>query len=418
MDSAAKTVTLDPARRAAPRKPRRWLPYLLGVILVGAIVAGLWPRPTPVETGRVVVGPLRTSVNEEGKTRVKQRFVISAPVGGQLRRIPFKAGAEVKAGETVLAVIDPLSPTMLDARSRALAEARRDTAAANLERARSAHSFAENDLKRAEKLSAEHTISPQELENVQWREVSTAKDLSAAESALRQAEAELIEAGVGTGASAGSPSRQPVRVVAPTSGRVLRVLEESTRVITSGTALMEIGDPADLEVVIDVLSRDGAVIARGTPVELDEWGGAEPLQARVRYVEPAAFTKISALGVEEQRVNVVADILTPGAQRQQLGDGFRVEGHIITWQTNSALKVPSGAVFRHDGQPAAFVVRDGRAHLQRLTTGRSSGTEVQVLAGLKEGDEVIVYPGDRIQDDTRVNRLKISTESSGRTKEG
>ncbi|HTD85341.1 MAG TPA: hypothetical protein VK850_02090, partial [Candidatus Binatia bacterium] len=198
-------------RTAAPRrKPRRWLPYVGALLLIALIIAGLWPKPLPVETVQVGTGQLRTTVNEEGKTRIRQRYVVSAPVTGQLRRIPFKAGAEVKAGETVLAVIDPLAPTILDARSRALAEARRDTAAANLERAKAAHKFATAELKRGEALSSDKTISLQELDQVQWRETSAAKELTAAEAALRQAEAELAEFGTATigqqDASNGSPS--------------------------------------------------------------------------------------------------------------------------------------------------------------------------------------------------------------------
>src|SRR5436190_19776589 len=200
-----QTDTRQPAPGPAPKrhdirrpKRRRWLPYLGAVILLALIVAGLWPKPAPVETTRVDTGSLRTTVNEEGKTRIRHRFIVSAPVTGQLRRIPFKAGAEVKAGETVLAVIDPLAPTILDARSRALAEARRDTAAANLERAKAAHKFATAELKRGEALSSDKTISLQELDQVQWRETSAAKELTAAEAALRQAEAELAEFGTAT----------------------------------------------------------------------------------------------------------------------------------------------------------------------------------------------------------------------------
>ena len=429
-------------RRNDVRRPKRrkWLPYVGAVILLGLIVAGVWPKPVPVETTKVITGGLRTTVNEESKTRIRQRFVVSAPVAGQLRRIPFKAGAEVKAGETVVAIIDPLAPTMLDARSRALAEARRDTAVANLERARAAHKYAVSELKRFETLFAEKTLAAQEFEQVQWRETSAAKELAAAEAALRQAEAELAEfainapntagtatgspsplngerAGVsggngGTYSSSGErfdspPSRSAIEVKAPASGRVLRIIEESSRVIMAGAPLMEIGDPADLEVVIEVLSRDGAAIQPGTRVELEQWGGSEPLEARVRLVEPAAFTKVSALGVEEQRVNVIADIVTPAEKRANLGDNFRVEARIITWQSNNALKVSSGAIFRRGEQPAVFVLQGGKARLQNVKIGRSSGTETEIVDGLREGDELIIYPGDRINAGDRVKALKI-----------
>ncbi len=401
-----KATPANNKRNSTNRHTRRWLPWAGAAALVALIVAGLWPRPAPVETARVAVGVLRATVNEEGKTRIKQRYLVSAPVTGQLRRIPFKAGAEVPAGQTLVAVIDPLAPALLDARSRTLAEAKRDVAAANLDKARAAHTFALSELKRFEKLAAEKTVSTQELESVQWREASAAKEKAAAESALRQAEAELAEF---TSASSGAANaaRSPVEVQAPASGRVLRVFEENARVVTAGTPLVEIGDPTDLEAVIEVLSRDGAAISPGTKVELEQWGGGEPLAARVRMVEPAAFTKVSALGVEEQRVNVIADILTPPEQRRSLGDNFRVEARIVVWETNQALKVPSGALFRRGLDWAAFVLTDGRARLRPVKAGRSSGTETQIVDGLKEGEQVILYPGDRIRDGQRVKPIKI-----------
>jgi HlyD family secretion protein len=400
-EAAVKTAA--PKNNARRKSSRRWLPWAGGVVLLALIVAGLWPKPLPVEVVKVATGSLRSTVNEEGKTRIKQRFLVSAPVTGQLRRIPFKAGAEVTAGETVLAVIDPVIPTMLDARSRALAEARRDTAAANLERARASHKFAASELKRFEKLFAEKTISIQELEQAQWRETAAAKELAAAESAVRQAEAELAEF---TGRTS-STNREPIEVKSPITGRVLKVVEESSRVVAAGTALMELGNPADLEVVIEVLSRDGAAIQPGTRVELEQWGGSEPLQARVRLVEPAAFTKVSALGVEEQRVNVIADITTPVEKRANLGDNFRVEARIVTWEADKVLKVSSGAVFRRGNESAVFLIRMGKAALQPVTVGRTSGTETEITQGLSEGEEVIIYPGDRINDGDRVRVITV-----------
>jgi HlyD family secretion protein len=393
------------ARRGSPRrKGRRWLPWLGAVVVAGLIVAGLWPRPLPVETATVSKGALRATVNEEGKTRIRQRYVVAAPVAGQLRRIPFKAGAEVKAGETVIAVIDPLPAVPLDARTRALAEARRDSAAASVERARSQHEFAAIELRRSEKLAAEKTLTAQELEAVQWREVSAARELAAAQAASRAAEAELAE----FAPAAASPARAAIEVKSPAGGRVLRVVEESSRVVPAGAPLVEIGDPAELEVVVEVLSRDGAVIAPGTAVELHQWGGSEPLQALVRMVEPAAFTKVSALGVEEQRVNLVADITTPAAKRAGLGDNFRVEARIVTWEGENVLKVPGGALFRRGGQWGVFVIRGGTASLRPVKVGRSSGTETQVLEGLAEGELIVVYPGDRIQDGARVKPISVT----------
>jgi HlyD family secretion protein len=393
-------------RNNTKRRARRWVPYAAAFALLAAIVAGLWPQPAPVETAHATSGQLQTTVSEEGKTRIKQRFVVSAPVLGQLRRISLKAGAEVQVGYTVLAVIDPLSPALLDARSRTQAEAKRDAAKVNLDKAADAHGFAQKEMRRFEKLYAQQAVSVQELEPIQWRATSTARDQAAAESALRQAEAELSVFNP-TSDAASLAERIPVEVRAPANGRVLRVLEESSRVVTAGTPLMEIGDPADLEAVVEVLSRDGAAIMPGTKVELEQWGGGPPLEAKVRLVEPAAFTKVSALGVEEQRVNVVADILTPPEQRRGLGDSFRVEARIITWETDQALKVPSGALFRRGEQWATFLLDHGRARLCSVKVGRSSGAETQVLEGLKQGDEVILYPGERIHDGQRVKPITI-----------
>lgn len=381
-------------------KHLRWLPYVLGAILLVLVLLGLRPAPTPVETARAVVGPLRATVSEEGKTRIRQRYVVSAPVSGQLRRIPFKPGAEVQAGATVVAVIDPLPASPLDERNRALAEARRDTARLQLDKSRAAHELARNELKRIRQMFDAGTVSPQELDAAQLRETAAARDVVAAEGALRAAEAELAVAGPGSAAA-------PVEVKADATGRVLRVFQESERAVAPGTPLLEIGDPADLEVVVEMLSRDGAAIAAGAPVVLEQWGGPAPLEGRVRLVEPAAFTKISALGVEEQRVYVVADITSPRDQWRSLGDNFRVEARVVTWESASVLKVPVSGVFRQGADWAAYVVRGGQAELVPVQVGRSSGTEVQVTAGLKEGDEVILYPGGRIKPGQRVKPTKV-----------
>jgi HlyD family secretion protein len=303
----------------------------------------------------------------------------------------------------VLAVIDPFRPALLDARARTLAEARRDSAAAQLERARAQHKFAASELRRTEQLFKDKTVSTQELEQMEWRETSAARELTAAEAALREAEAELVEFNHPSGGS----NLPPVELRSPVAGRVLKVFEESSRAVLAGTPLLEVGDPSNLEVIIEVLSRDGAIIQPGTPVELEQWGGAEPLKAVVRFVEPAAFTKVSALGVEEQRVYVVADLLTPPADRGNLGDNFRVEARIITWENERALKAPAGALFRDGDQWHAYVVTAGRARRRPVKVGRTSGVETEILEGLKEGDEVVLYPGDRVEEGLRVTVVKL-----------
>lgn len=409
MSSPVVQPAVTASRRNGQRNfLRRLVPWLGALALIGLIVAGLWPKPLLVETTRVLTGPLRVTVNEEGKTRIKQRYIVAAPVAGYLRRISWKAGAEVVANETLLAVIEPLPPALLDARARTLAEAKRDVATAGLARAKEAHKFAASELKRIELLSKDKVVSPQELEAVQSRESAASRELAVAESTVRQAEAELLEFVVAPGVT--NATRAPVEVKSPVTGRVLKVFEESARVVNPGTPLVELGNPADLEAVIEVLSRDGAAIAPGTKVELEHWGGPQALQAQVRLVEPAAFTKISALGVEEQRVNVVVDLLTPVAERLSLGDNFRVEGRVIMWEEPRALKVPSGALFRKGPEWAAFLLMTNQVQLRMVKTGRSSGAETQILSGLTEGDEVILYPGDRLHDGQRVQPTVITVE--------
>jgi len=382
-----------------PSPLTRALPYILGASLLVALGFGLRPKPAPVETAIAAPDSLRATVSEEGKTRIRQRYVVSSPVTGQLRRVPFKPGATVTAGD-VVAVIEPMAASPLDTRSRALAEARRDSAVATLEKTRTSYALAANELNRMARMLTEKTVSPQDFESVQMRETTASREVVAAEGALRAAVAELAVVGPDT-----VPSLIEVR--APTVGRVLHVFQESERPVTAGTPLLDVGDPADLEVVIELLSRDGAALAAGARVELEQWGGPQPLAARVRLVEPAAFTKISALGVEEQRVNVVADIITPVAERASLGDNFRVEARVLVWETENTLKVPVSALFRHGNESAAYVVRGGKAVIVPVVVGRSSGSEVQILKGLTAGDEVILYPGDRISDGQRVKPVKI-----------
>lgn len=384
----------------APKKPKRlrWLPYVAAAALVVALGFGLRPQPAPVETARASFGALRATVSDEGKTRIKQRYVVSSPVTGQLRRVPFKPGAALAAGD-VVAVIEPMAASPLDARSRALAEARRTAASAAFEKTRQAHALARAELARIQKMAEANTVSAQDLDSARMRETAAALEVATMEGTLRAAEAELAEAVPGGTAL--------IELRAPVAGRVLRVFQESERPVTAGTPLLEAGDPADLEVVIELLSRDGAALAPGTRVELEQWGGPQPLQGKVRLVEPAAFTKISALGVEEQRVNVVADITTPLAERVSLGDNYRVEARVMVWESDRVLKVPVSALFRQGDGWAAYVVRQGRAELVTVKAGQSSGTETQVISGLSEGDEVILYPGDRVKPGQRVKPVKV-----------
>ncbi len=398
------------------------MPLLGGLLLVALIVVGLWPRALPVESGAVTRGPLVVTVDEEGMTRVRNRYVISATVAGQLQRIDWKAGAPVKAGETVLATLESSGADFLDARSLAQAEARvraaaaaRDGAEAQRARAVAAAKLAAAEFERNRQLQAQNVVSPQEFELAQMRQETAAQEARAAEFGARVAEFELEQARAmltrGSPAPGAGPREartlEPLVITSPVDGRILRVMQESARVVPAGFPLMEVGDPTDLEVRIEVLSRDGVAIRPGARVLLERWGGDEPLQARVRLVEPSAFTKISALGVEEQRVYVIADFTDPLEKRPTLGDNYRVEARIVTWEKPDALQAPAGALFQRGGRWQTFVIDGGRARLREIEVGRSNGVQTEILGGLEPGERLVVYPGDKVSDGTRVTALVI-----------
>ncbi len=404
-----------PAKKNGPPAWRRRLPWLGAAALVALIVVGLWPRAVPVESAPVTRGPLVVTVDEEGMTRVKNRYIVSAPVAGQLRRIDWKAGADIEAGKTVIAALETSGADLLDARSQAQAEARvraaeasREAAVAQRERTQSAARTFGAEFERGKKLREQSVISVQEFDALQMRAETAEQDARAAEFALKVAEYELQQAqALLIRGQAGDGNVEPLLITSPVSGKLLRVMQESSRVVPAGFPLVEVGDPTDLEVRIEVLSRDGVAIRPGARVMLEQWGGPAPLQARVRLVEPSAFTKISALGVEEQRVYVIADFTEPIEKRPTLGDSYRVEARIVTWENPSALRAPAGALFQRADGWQTFVVQGGRARLRDVKVGRSNGVETEVLDGLREGDQVVVYPGDKVSDGSRVAALVI-----------
>jgi HlyD family secretion protein len=364
-------------------------------------------------------GDLRVTVSEEGMTRLKRRYVVSSPVGGYLQRIDWKPGAEVVAGETVLAVLETSEADFLDARTQAQAEARvRATeaavaqAAAQMERVRAAHDMAATDLHRFRSLAQSQVVSPQELDTVVMREATAAQELRAAEFSRQIATFELEQAravlGRGQSRTEAAAKQPPLILHSPVSGRLLRVFQESARPVTAGFPLVEVGDPTDLELRIEVLSRDAVGIRPGARMLIEQWGGSRPLEARVRLVEPAAFTKISALGVEEQRVYVVGDFIDGIDQRPTLGDSYRVEGRIVVWEGAHVLRVPAGALFQRGGTWQTFVVEGGRARLHQVKPGRSDGLQTEIVEGLVEGQKVVVYPGDKIAEGVRVKAIVIN----------
>ena len=405
----------DPAAGDAHQKRRRGWRYLAAAALLALIVVGLWPKPIPVELATVERAPLIVTVDEEGVTQVRHRYVVSSPVSGNLRRIVHKPGATVVAGETILAVLQPAEGDILDMRSRAQAKAREQAAQsqvaqAGAQRARAAAALelATTEAARQRVLAADRLVSQQELDVAENRERTAGQENRAAEFALQVANFELEQARavlMRTDPSANHDDAV-MTITSPISGKVLRVFQESARIVTGGMPLIEVGNTENLEVRIEVLSRDGVAIAPGATVWLEQWGGAENLEARVRLVEPAAFTKISALGVEEQRVNVLADLITPPEDRLSLGDGYRVEARIERSRLDNTLQTSAGALFQQDDQWWCFVLKSGRAEMRPIEIGLSNGVQTQIVKGLDVSEQVILYPGDRIEADTRVRPLR------------
>jgi len=388
----------------------------LGVALValaGIVAWMLRPQPIAVETAQAARGVFEQTVSDDGKTRVRERYVVSAPLGGRVERIRLKAGDPVDAGQSV-ALIQPSAPAFLDERTArelaervGAAEAQRLRARAEVARASSHRDQAKADFDRAGKLAKEGFVAAaareqaelalrtaeRALEAARFGEHAAGHDLEQARAALRRYRAE---------AGAKIPGATVWEVASPVKGRVLRVVQESEAVVPTGAPLVEIADPLSLEAVVDVLSQDSVSIRPGMPARLEVGAGVAPLAARVRLVEPAAFTKISALGVEEQRVNVVLDFAEPPDRVATLGDGYRVEAAIVVHRVDDALKVPVGALFRDGEGWAVFVVDGGRALKRAIKTPRRNGVEALVEAGLQAGETVVVYPSDALRDGARV----------------
>ncbi|HEV2223523.1 MAG TPA: efflux RND transporter periplasmic adaptor subunit [Candidatus Acidoferrales bacterium] len=388
------------------RKRLRGLIVTLAVVLiVGAmIVFALIPSPLTVEVGRVSRGPLQVTIDQEGETRVHDRFVLSSPVIGRLIRIDLDDGDPIRKGQ-IVASIDPVP---LNQREREEVYARVEAAAAalRLATAREAHARedreqARRDRERAERLAKEGVISVQALEQARNADVTADDELSAARYGVQVAASEekVARAGLVSVDTAPGKPRPLIELRSPISGRVLRVVEKSERVVPVGTPILILGEPGQIEVVTDVLSTDAVKIRPGAPVLLDGWGGDHPLRARVRLVEPYGFTKVSALGVEEQRVNVISDFVDPPGP---LGDGYRVETHILTWSSENALKMPLSAVFRRGQGWSAFVIAAGRATMKTVEIGHRNESEVEILGGMAEGEQVILHPPNQLNDGMRV----------------
>ena len=392
------------------------LGLVLAVVAVVALLAwALVPAAVPVDVARVERGSLRVVIEEEGETRVRDRYVVSAPLPGRMLRVELEPGDPVTAGHSVVARLQPTDPALLDVRTRAELQARVQAAQAAVGRARAEQQrvsadleFARRDLKRYQELMAAGLASREQLETMQ-RSVRTLEEaLTSAEFAIRTAQYELqaARAGLLQAEGRGPSPRAAVELRSPVDGVLLRRLQESETIVQAGQPIVEIGDLRRMEVVSDLLSTDAVKVEPGNRVLLEQWGGAAPLGGRVRRVEPSGFTKISALGVEEQRVNVIVDFDDPLAASKSLGDGYRVEVRIVIWERDAVLKVPTSSLFRVDGHWAVYRVEGERAVLRRVTVGQRGGLDAELLSGLEEGDTIVVYPSDDVADRVKITRRK------------
>jgi HlyD family secretion protein len=388
---------------------RRSLPWLGGLLLLGLVGWGLWPKPVIIETGVVARGPLTVRVSEEGKTRVRNRYIVAAPVAGKMRRVPLKPGDEVKAGETLLTAIEPAVTPLLDPRARAQAEAvvsmreaSRKQAAESLEARNAALKMADSDRDRMRAITRAGSLSESERDKMEADSSMKAAEVRAAEFSLQVIDYELAQARAALARPEADTTGNLVEVKSPVSGRVLKVMQESEMVVAPGTQILEVGNPEDIEIEAEILSRDAVSIKPGDSVEVEQWGGENPLKGRVRRVEPAAFTKISALGVEEQRVIVLSDLTEIPDAAKSLGDRYRVEVRVATWHADDVLVVPAGALFREGNVWKTYIFRDSTAKLTPVEAGHSDGRFTEILSGVAAGDELLLHPPDTVKDGTSV----------------
>jgi HlyD family secretion protein len=383
----------------AQSRPRRRMLLTAAALAVAALVwVILRPTPVLVEISKATRGPMRVTVDEDGETRAHDRFVIAAPIPGRMLRVELEEGDSVRKNQ-VVAKIEPL-PLNQQQREEVLgrvasAEAAKRQADARAEHAREDYEQSKRERERAEQLGRERVISAQALEQVRNAEITNAEELKAARfnalavaSEVKVARSGLVGIGNGTG-------RKVISLYAPVAGRVLRVVEKSERVVQAGAPLVVLGDPGKIEIVTDVLTTDAVKIKPGATVFLEAWGGDHPLRARVRLVEPAGFTKISALGVEEKRVYVIADFTDPSGA---LGDGYRVEARIVTWESPEVLKIPGSATFRAGEGWSVFVVEEGRARQRAIEIGHRNQAEAEILNGISAGEVVILYPPNQLRE--------------------
>ena len=381
-------------------------------VLVSLVVWGLWPKPVMVETGVIARAPLTVRVSEEGKTRIRNRYVVAAPVGGMMQRVVMRPGDEVKANETVITRIVPQTAPLIDPRARIQAQEAVSMHKANRKRAvesqaalKIAADLAAVERDRAFAVKERGAVSALDLDRVEAEATAKAAELRAAEFALQVIDHELAQALAVLEQPASGATDPVVEIKSPVTGKVLTVMQESETMMSPGQPIIEVGDPADIEIEAEILSRDAVTIEAGDEVLIEQWGGADTLKGRVRRVEPAAFTKVSALGVEEQRVIVLIDLQAADGKAKALGDRFRVEVRVAVWHADDVLVSPAGALFREGNQWKTFVMRGGRARLTSVEVGHSDGRFSQILSGLALGDKVLLHPPDTVVDGSAVSTL-------------
>jgi HlyD family secretion protein len=402
-----------------------WTKRIIGVAALAGIAGGLgwfaWPRPVPVDLATVTKGPIEVTADDDGKTRVRHVYTVSAPIAGKVLRIShplgeqgpsLHVGDEVVANQTVIALMQPTLPGFIDVRSRdqlqaevAAADAAIQQQEAEVKRIEAALEFSRTEFQRAQTLLRTQSTSAQAFDKARFEVATQEAALTSAKAQvdMRRAVRTSLAARLTDPANVTPPAEATccVRVLAPASGRVLKIIQDSEATVLPGTPLVDIGNPLDLEIVADLLSTDAVQIKVGAPVRIDGWGG-KPIKGKVVRVDPAGFLKVSALGIEEQRVRVTIDFVDPPEVWSQLGHDYRVVVHVTTWSAPDALTVPISALFRKGDQWAVYADDSGRAKTVPVTIGHRNNRMAEMLSGLAVGDRVVLHPSDRVADGSRI----------------
>lgn len=388
------------------------------ILLVAGLFVAFRPQPIPVDLVKVQRGSLTVTVAEEGETRIRDVYMLSAPVTGHLLRIDADVGDEVVAAETLVAQIRPSDPEFLDIRSKEeslaaiqTAEASLSLSEAKLIEAESEFEFAVAELQRVTELIHKQVIAERELDAAKRDYKTKQAQVNTAKAAIRASQFELAQARAHLMSPADVQTDESdcacINILAPISGKILQIFHESEGVVPLGTDLMEFGDPANLEIVVDFLSTDAVRIQPGQRVIIEDWGDEHKLQGIVRRIEPFGFTKVSALGIEEQRVNVIIDITDSPEKWERLGHGYQLDARVVLWENDDVLKIPLTALFREGNTWSVFVERSGRAKVQNVEIGQQNGLEAQIKEGLSEGSQIILHPSNRIVDGVQIRHRSM-----------